>query len=221
MDPRNLVKSAYDSIGSDFGKKRTITWGFVLDWLNEKKSKSNNNLKLLIAGCGNGRHVRLATELGFDVKAIDISEKMVNATKVEEKKYGRTGENIIISDVCDLPFIDEEFDLIICIAVLHHLPFDLCEVALNEFSRVLKNKGELLISCWDRSSPSLTSGNFDQKYDDVMWVNWTLPNDKIISRYYHLPLINDRKLKWDEINKLKCNHFELLNFNQLFYFSKI
>mgnify|MGYP001209923571 CR=1 FL=1 len=220
MDPRQSVKLAYNSIGSDFGTKRTIPWDFVVDWLKDKKLNSQRKLKLLIAGCGNGRHVRLANELNFDVKAVDISNAMVNATIIEEEKLGRDGSNIFISDICNLDFDDEEFDLIISIAVLHHLPFDLCDLALNEFSRVLKKNGEILISCWDRSAPSVKNGTIDDSDEDVIWVNWTLPDKSKISRYYHLPVINKRKLKWSSIKNLQCIYFELLDSNQLFYFSK-
>ena len=99
MDPRNVVKLAYDSIGSEFGKKRTNTWDFVVDWLKGLILKQPaNNLKLLIAGCGNGRHVKLANDLGFDVFAIDISPNMVSATIQSEIENGRDGSNILVSD---------------------------------------------------------------------------------------------------------------------------
>ena len=56
MDPRKVVKLAYDSIGPEFGKKRKNTWDFVVDWLEKLKLKQTDGpLKLLIAGCGNGR----------------------------------------------------------------------------------------------------------------------------------------------------------------------
>ncbi len=222
MDPRKLVKLAYDSIGSDFGKKRTNTWEFVVNWLTKLQLKqSEEPLKLLIAGCGNGRHVRLANEMGFDVSAVDISLSMVNATIQSEIEMGRSGSNIIVSDICDLPYSHNEFDAIMSIAVLHHLPFDLCETAINEFARVLETEGEVLISCWDPSAPSVVKGEKDKENEDVVWVSWTLPDTSSVSRYYHVPLIESRMEHWRKINGLICNHFELKNYNQLFYFSKV
>ncbi|RAH14883.1 MAG: hypothetical protein CMB56_004260 [Methanobacteriota archaeon] len=221
MDPRISVRTAYDSIGPEFGKKRTIPWDFVVRWLENKIDKSGNKLKLLVAGCGSGRHVRLAHNLGYDVKAVDISEKMVKSTKLEELKQGRDGSNIFQSDICSLNFENEEFDLIISIAVLHHLPFDLCELALNEFSRILKKQGEILVSCWDPSSPSVKNGTNDKKNEHVTWVSWTLPDKEIVSRYYHLPTLIDRKSKWELNKNLKIINYELEKYNQLFYFSKI
>ena len=222
MDPRKLVKLAYDSIGTDFGKKRTNTWDFVVDWLAKLQLKQTEvPLKLLIAGCGNGRHVRLANEMGFNVSAVDISSSMVNATIQSEIEMGRPNSNVIVSDICDLPFSNNEFDAIMSIAVLHHLPFDLCETAINEFSRVLVIEGEILISCWDPSAPSVVKGALDKENEDVVWVSWTLPDSSSVLRYYHVPLIESRMEHWRSINGLICNHFELKNFNQLFYFSKI
>lgn len=222
MDPRESVKLAYDSIGSDFGKKRTDPWDFVIEWMEELKSKkSGKPLRLLVAGCGNGRHVRLANEMGFDVSAVDLSPSMVNATIQSEREAGRTGSKIFISDICDLPFSNNEFDAVISIAVLHHLPFGLSEIAMNEFSRVVDINGEILVSCWDKSAPSVISGNKDDEDPDVVWVSWTLPDKSTVLRYYHLPLIKDRMEHWGAIKNLICNHFELNNNNQLFYFSKI
>ena len=64
MDPRKSVTRAYNSIGSDFGKKRTNTWDFVIDWLDQLIVKNpGKKLRILIAGCGNGRHVRLAQDM--------------------------------------------------------------------------------------------------------------------------------------------------------------
>ena len=221
MDPRKSVKFAYDSIGSDFGKKRTNTWDFVVDWLKGFDCKNSEEpFKLLIAGCGNGRHVRLATDLGFEVSAIDLSVSMVTATIEAEKELGRSGENIFVSDVCDLQFLDNEFDAIMSIAVLHHLPFELNKIALNEFSRVVKKDGKILISCWDPSAPSVINGDLDEENKDVVWVSWTLPDSSKISRYYHLPLISTRFEIWKDIDELKCTDFELKNYNQLFYFTK-
>lgn len=222
MDPRESVKSAYDSIGSDFGKKRTDPWIFVMEWLEKLQLKqSEMPLKLLIAGCGNGRHVRLANEMGFDVSAVDLSPSMVHTTIQSEIEAGRTGSKVLISDVCDLPFTNNEFDAIISIAVLHHLPFKLSKKAMNEFSRVIGIHGEILISCWDPSAPSVLNGKKDEEDEDVVWVSWTLPDRSTVSRYYHLPLIKVRMEQWNGINGLICNHFELKNNNQLFYFSKV
>ena len=221
MDPRNSVKSAYDLIGPDFGKKRTEPWDFVIEWLKSFQSKNfEKPLKLLVAGCGNGRHVRLASELEFDVSGIDISPNMVNATIQAEIELGRLDPKIQVSDVCDLPFLDGEFDMVMCIAVLHHLPFNLNKIAMDEFSRVIRTNGNLLISCWDPSAPSVVNGKNDEKEEDVVWVSWMLPDTSLVSRYYHLPEIQSRNENWNEINGLICNRFELQNFNQLFYFTK-
>jgi len=222
MDPRKSVTHAYNSIGSDFGKKRTNTWDFVIDWLDQLIVKNpGKKLRILIAGCGNGRHVRLAQDMGFDVSAIDISSSMVNATVKAEMDVGRTGENIFVSDVCDLHFFDETFDAIMSIAVLHHLPFELNKKALNEFSRVIKKNGQILISCWDSSAPSVIKGIHDDENKDVVWVSWTLPDSSKVSRYYHLPSIEERSKVWNNLNELYCIDSKLENFNQIFYFVKL
>jgi len=48
----------------------------------------------------------------------------------------------VVADICDLPFQNNEFDLILCNHVLEHIPDDLS--AMNELYRVLKKGGTLI-----------------------------------------------------------------------------
>ena len=78
---------------------------------------------------------RMATELGADVVAIDVSPRMVELTRAR-------GIDARIGDVQDLPFRDGSFDLVVAAWVLFH-PADL-DRALSEISRVLRRGGRLI-----------------------------------------------------------------------------
>ena len=150
-DPRQRVKSAYDQIGSHFDQLRPASWVFVKEWLSEK-SKSitrDSSNKLLIAGCGGGRHVRLALELGFTVTGLDISEVMIEAASQSTSNIEFDSEpEWIISDICQIPREDNTFDDTLAVAILHHLPPKLSKIALTELIRVMRPGGQLLLSCW-------------------------------------------------------------------------
>jgi SAM-dependent methyltransferase len=48
----------------------------------------------------------------------------------------------VVADICDLPFPNDEFDLILCNHVLEHIPNDI--TAMTELYRVLKKGGTLI-----------------------------------------------------------------------------
>jgi SAM-dependent methyltransferase len=94
--------------------------------------------RVLDAGCGLGATAeRFATELGAEVKAIDLSPRMVELTRAR-------GVDVQIGDVQHLPFADGEFDCVFAGWMLYHVP-DI-ERAIAEFARVLRPGGRLVAS---------------------------------------------------------------------------
>lgn len=98
---------------------------------------------ILDIGCGNGyvlipvmKNVRDAHLYG-----IDVSERMIEVTK--SKVSENSACQLQVADIMNLPFKEGSFDLVYCIATLHHLP-DL-DQALRESNRVLKNGGFLYL----------------------------------------------------------------------------
>lgn len=93
----------------------------------------------LDAGCGTGTLSRwLARERGFSVESIDGSEKMLaNASPEAGVEYSRR-------EVSRTGFPDGSFDGVLCSSVLEYIPA--IDVALEEFHRVLKPGGLLMVS---------------------------------------------------------------------------
>ena len=75
--PWDTVQAAYDRISANFAESRRFPWPFVLKWLEGGKGE------LLVAGCGDGRHVATAVELGVHdaIHALDLSEGMLRAAE--------------------------------------------------------------------------------------------------------------------------------------------
>jgi len=102
--------------------------------------------RVLDVGCGLGEITeRFAKELGADVKAIDLSPRMVELTRVR-------GVDAQVGDVQQLPFADGEFDCLFAGWVLYHVP-DL-EQALSECARVLRPGGHFVASSYFESNLS-------------------------------------------------------------------
>ena len=92
--------------------------------------------RLLEVGPGPGElSARIATELGADVTALDVSERMVELAR------GR-GVHAQVGDVQSLPFADGAFDTVVAAWMLYHVP-DL-DRGLTEIARVLCPGGHLV-----------------------------------------------------------------------------
>lgn len=92
--------------------------------------------RVLEVGPGPGEvSERIQRELGAEVVAIEVSERMVELAR------GR-GVDARIGDVQELPFPDETFDLVVAAWVLFHLP-DL-DRGLAEIARVLRPRGRFV-----------------------------------------------------------------------------
>lgn len=92
--------------------------------------------RVLEVGPGPGElSERMATELGAEVVAIDVSERMVELCRAR-------GVDARLGDVQALAFEDASFDLVVAAWVLFH-PEDL-DRALSEIARVLRPSGRLI-----------------------------------------------------------------------------
>jgi SAM-dependent methyltransferase len=92
--------------------------------------------RVLEVGCGPGNlAAALAHEPGINLRAIDISERMVELALTR-------GVEAQVGDVQDLPFDDASFDVVIAAWMMYHVP-DLSQ-ALSEIHRVLGTGGVLL-----------------------------------------------------------------------------
>ncbi len=92
--------------------------------------------KLLDIGCGGGKFLKFAKELGWEVVGLELDE---NAVKVARS----IGLNVIHGSFSELGQLNKQFDVIICSHVLEHVykPTLLIELALSS----LAQNGELWI----------------------------------------------------------------------------
>jgi ubiquinone/menaquinone biosynthesis C-methylase UbiE len=83
----------------------------------------NNSKSVLDFGAGTGNLTGKLLSLGYHVTAVDISAEMCGILKKRYASYLESGKlNVVNSAVENLNFDKNEFDLITCYSVLHHLP---------------------------------------------------------------------------------------------------
>ncbi len=97
--------------------------------------------KVLDIGCGSGRDLRIMQKMNFDVFGVDPCKEFVNKIKQDFQ------DKVFIDSLPKLANIaDNEFDGILCSAVLMHLPKEQLFDASFAIRRVLRENGRLLIS---------------------------------------------------------------------------
>jgi 2-polyprenyl-3-methyl-5-hydroxy-6-metoxy-1,4-benzoquinol methylase len=95
---------------------------------------------MLDVGCGEGYYVRDAIEEDIDAYAIDISTHALENALVEVK------DRITFGSITEIPFGDEEFDVMTPFDVIEHIhPKDTLNM-IQEIRRVLKPDGIIIIT---------------------------------------------------------------------------
>ena len=129
--------------GIDYGQVgRTQVLGKVEKLLGPRPGPFARSLEI---GAGTGYFTLNLLQEGIVREAVctDVSPGMLEALQANAARLGLAVETTV-ADAAALPFADEEFDLVLGHAVLHHLPE--LERAFAEFARVLRPGGVLLFA---------------------------------------------------------------------------
>lgn len=140
-DMRKRTENFYNEVSDVFSRTRQYPWDDLF-FIGTYVHKGDRVLDL---GCGNGRLVR---QLPFDpstYKGVDISEELIAIARKENPDHDF--QKIDTEGV--LPLSDASFDVVVSIAVLHHLTPRMAHQMLTEARRVLRPGGVLIVTAWD------------------------------------------------------------------------
>jgi len=136
------TRENYNSFAKDFSQTRNYLWPEMKS-LASDYSKAGD--KVLDIGCGNGRFYPFFQEKGVKYVGIDNSKELV---AIAREKFPKV--DFIVGDALCLPFAENEFDVAVAFAVLHHIPSrDYRAKFFSEARRVLKPGGILIVTVWD------------------------------------------------------------------------
>ena len=123
------------------------------------KIYSLNKLKCLDIGCGGGLLSERISRLGALVTGIDITKCSIDIAKNHALNSG-LNINYINTDVSSFVknYSSKKFDLIIASEVIEHL--DNRSLFFEEISKLLKNKGILIITTINKTASSLLFAKF-------------------------------------------------------------
>jgi ubiquinone/menaquinone biosynthesis C-methylase UbiE len=104
----------------------------------------SNQKKALDFGAGTGKVTSMLLHLGYNVVAVDISSSNCRVLKQRFRNYVVTRRlEIINSPIEEVVFSKNQFDLVCCSAVLHHLP-DYAET-ITRLAKTLKKGGLMFL----------------------------------------------------------------------------
>ena len=112
----------FDSFAVNYDDTRavsdTLLMLFFKSFLEVNDQPTNSLKKILEIGCGTGRVSRIFALNKFNVTGVDVSRNMLDKAIEKSKKenWDFTG---VLSDARELPFEDNEFDIVYCVHVLH------------------------------------------------------------------------------------------------------
>jgi SAM-dependent methyltransferase len=98
------------------------------------------DLRVLDYGCGPGRWVSFLRAEGCAYSGVDIADEML---AIARRRHPGVEFGNMDSD--RIPYADNTFDLVWCIAVLHHNPYPAQEAIISEMARVLRDDGSLVL----------------------------------------------------------------------------
>lgn len=95
-------------------------------------------LRILDAGCGTGGMIKDC--LDYAPYGLELSEEAINFCKL------RGLDTIVRGSICDTPFKNSFFDIVISLDVLYHKWIDDDLKTLQEFYRIMKSGGVLVVN---------------------------------------------------------------------------
>ncbi|MCA1557885.1 MAG: methyltransferase domain-containing protein [Acidobacteria bacterium] len=97
--------------------------------------------RALEIGCGAGGFARLLAAHSESVLALDLSPEMIRIARTQQSKE-LANIDFQVADVVSSELPDDEFDCIVSVTTMHHLPF---ASVLSKMKRALKPSGVILI----------------------------------------------------------------------------
>jgi len=121
---------------------------FILDQI--LKGRFNPEMKILDAGCGEGRNLNYFFHHNYQVYGIDKNPAAIRMVHflLRSTFPGVSPDQFSVGAIESMPFRNEYFDVILCQAVLHFAQNQEHFTSMfEELHRCLRPKGILLISC--------------------------------------------------------------------------
>ncbi|WP_135820660.1 class I SAM-dependent methyltransferase [Halostella litorea] len=139
MTDRRAVREGYDELAEAYAAQRSEDETLGTSLVEDLLADLPPDARLLDAGCGGGEPV--LTRAGDRAVGIDFSGKQLDLASA-----AAPAAPLVQGDMAALPFRDGAFDAVTAVHSLIHVPLDDHRRVVDEFARVLRPGGRLLVS---------------------------------------------------------------------------
>jgi SAM-dependent methyltransferase len=174
-----------ESLPWELGKPRRL----LVELVKSGQLVSGKTLDLC---CGLGTNPIYLAQEGFDITALDLSDKAVEYTK-EKALKAQADLNLLIASFLELPFKSEVFDLIFDFGFFHHVKVEDRTRFILGVYRSVKTGGRYLLVCfsdrngqgWNHFTKEQIVVLFQHSFE-ILWIKQisSLEGDGI-KRYFH------------------------------------
>ena len=102
------------------------------------KGRFNPQMRILDAGCGEGRNLQYFLAQGYSVFGVDKEPMAIKMLRMQAREMPE--KNFVVSAIEDRPFSQGFFNAIVCVNVLHHA------VDIHHFDQMLEALVDMLAS---------------------------------------------------------------------------
>lgn len=140
----NMGKAAYLAIKENPEKHLVTRSPYAgqtgMDFLVDRLAQELKGKRVLDLGCGKGYFSVFLSSLGAEVVGVDLGPDLIEAARLVGE-INQSSVQFDVANIISLPFAEQSFDLVIGVAILHHLSEADLKLAVNESHRVLKDGG--------------------------------------------------------------------------------
>lgn len=140
MDHTEIVRRGYDEFAETYAALKSTDKRRVAILETFLQSLSNPT-RVLDAGCGNGTPPLRRVTMDAQIMGLDFSYEQLHIAR--ETEFTRL---LVQADMTELPFQTGVFDAVTAFDSLIHIPLADHQTVLDEFARVLKPSGGVLLS---------------------------------------------------------------------------
>lgn len=189
----NLLKIVHDNYREIAAAFDVTRKKYVWPELEKVLSFLRDGDSVLDVGCGNGRLLENLSGKNIFYLGVDNSEELIKLAKVNYPD-----SSFAVLDILNLDKLDKKYNLVVSVAVLHHLPSqELRVVALKQLKGAVLENGKIIFSVWKLWSnkkyrPYLIKniwdkvrGRSDLDYGDLLFPWKNNKGEAVSLRYYH------------------------------------
>jgi len=144
----NSRQKKWANIYQKFGENLPWCLEEVPGWFKQLVSaKWVEPCKTLDIGCGVGNYAGYLAGKGFEVTGIDLSEKAIEMARV---KHSEAGLTLKVGDAFDLNALDQKFDFVYEVSLLHNIEPRKREAYVKELYSSLNDNGKLMVCAFSK-----------------------------------------------------------------------